>query len=508
VEKRVGDSAFSVSDLCSLIRVLSLGARGDVEVTANVWIHLGSRYKEIDATNIADVYRVMRYVTPEARYLWRVVERQLQTCWWQLTGDDMATIAARVAVAGRQSAATLAALGRWLHANVASVTDAQLRSLLAAYADFDIMAGDVSVIGALERYVVARIESMDRTAVAMAVDFFRRRRWLSTRVLDAVADDFQQSGMQYAPHELLYTLRAYGQLNYLPPNAGDFFAVIENVLLQRFAEFDPAAILELLASFVYIERFPVNFIQHVFNPHFMTQVKAIRDSTVRQRAGRHLLQLETAVNLEFPRKKLAQNVDRDSLKLSLSWQEGRTFRFHQEVGRQLQHLIPSDHFTPLFIPRATPYCVDFDIHMDENNVPVLYRERLKANKIALSLMMPEEYCANTQHLLGETVTKQRHLTKLGYNVIGVNYETFMWRCRNASSKLSYLRSLLAPHCQVVDKPRAGGVSSAANLQDSSVGKASKPTQSDATSDLPPLSSNINSPPCCPSDSTSTPSSTN
>jgi hypothetical protein len=251
VEKRVGDAAFTISDLCSLIRVLSLGARGDVSVTANVWIHLGSRYKEIDATNIADVYRVMRYVTPEARYLWRVVERQLQLCWWQLTGDDMATIAARVAVAGRQSTVTLAALGRWLHANVAVVTDAQLRSLLAAHADFDVAAGDISVVGALERYVTARIGGMDRTAVAMSVDFFRRRRWLSTRVLDAVASNFESSGQLYAPHELLYTLRAYGQLNYVPPNAGEFFAAVESILSSRFAEFDPAAILELLASFVY-----------------------------------------------------------------------------------------------------------------------------------------------------------------------------------------------------------------------------------------------------------------
>lgn len=78
VEKRVGDAVFTISDLCSLIRVLSVGARGDVSVTENVWIHLGSRYKEIDAANIADVYRVMRYIIPKAQYLWRVIERQLQ----------------------------------------------------------------------------------------------------------------------------------------------------------------------------------------------------------------------------------------------------------------------------------------------------------------------------------------------------------------------------------------------------------------------------------------------
>ena len=88
MERRVGDAVFSVSDLCSLIRVLSVGAHGDIDVTANVWIHLGSRYKEINATNIADVYRVMRYITPDMRYLWRVVERQLQASLKYLLGPS------------------------------------------------------------------------------------------------------------------------------------------------------------------------------------------------------------------------------------------------------------------------------------------------------------------------------------------------------------------------------------------------------------------------------------
>lgn len=110
-----------------------------------------------------------------------------QSCWWKLTGDDVVAIAARVAVAGRQSSATLTSLGRWLHANVAVATDTELRSILAAHADFEVTISDGSFASALERYIAARIETMDRTAVAMTTDFFRRRRWLSTRVLDAVA---------------------------------------------------------------------------------------------------------------------------------------------------------------------------------------------------------------------------------------------------------------------------------------------------------------------------------
>ena len=111
----------------------------------------------------------------------------IQKCWWKLNGDDIASIASRIAIAGRQSTPSLTALGRWLNTNVASVKDAQLKLLLAAHGDFGIIPSHASYIRPLERYVTARIGNMDRTAVAMCVDFFRRQRWLSTRVLDAVA---------------------------------------------------------------------------------------------------------------------------------------------------------------------------------------------------------------------------------------------------------------------------------------------------------------------------------
>jgi len=114
----------------------------------------------------------------------------IETCWWKLNGDDIASIASRVAIAGRQSTATLAALGRWLNTNVASVNDFQLRLLLAAHGDFGIVPGISSFILPLEKYVSARVASMDRMTVAMCVDFFRRQRWLSTRVLDAVARQY------------------------------------------------------------------------------------------------------------------------------------------------------------------------------------------------------------------------------------------------------------------------------------------------------------------------------
>jgi hypothetical protein len=52
----------------------------------------------------------------------------------------------------------------------------------------------------------------------------------------------------------------------------------------------------------------------------LTVVAGIRDAAVRQRAGRHLLQIQAALLFEAPQKKLNNLVDVELLKLSLNWQ--------------------------------------------------------------------------------------------------------------------------------------------------------------------------------------------
>ena len=87
--------------------------------------------------------------------------------------------------------------------------------------------------------------------------------------------DFETNGTRYELHELVYTLRAFGQLNYVPPNSGAFFGAVERILMSKFPEFDATSILELLLSFVYVERFPLNFVGHIFSPHVLVQIKGL-----------------------------------------------------------------------------------------------------------------------------------------------------------------------------------------------------------------------------------------
>ena len=46
----------------------------------------------------------------------------------------------------------------------------------------------------------------------------------------------------------------FGELNYHPPNGFKFFEILEHVLEHKFQQFPPKEIIDLLLSFIYIER--------------------------------------------------------------------------------------------------------------------------------------------------------------------------------------------------------------------------------------------------------------
>lgn len=445
IERRIGDGIFAIGDICLLISIFSEHVRGDPNTTRNLWIHLGSRYKEFGEENIASVYRMMRNITPEFRYLWQILDKQLQTCWWKLNASDVGTVARQLVLANYQSSQTLSAFGKWLFAHIHEVKDVELKDIVALYTHFNF--SDANVVSSLERYATAKIGTLDKTIAAMLMDYCCQKRFLSTLIFDAVAQDFQKSSTAYRPLEVTFALRAFGILNYLPPNASEFFAVAENSVHDICADLDPVLLLELLSSFVYLEHFPVNFVRNVFTPHFFAKINAISDATRRQKAVMKLLQLQASIFLDFPSNNVAFLANKETFKISLTWLEGRSYKFHHEVKSLLRDLVGASFIREMVVAENSPHLINFEISLDRNRNLVQVHEEDKEKQIKLALvgMMPEFYCINTHHLLGEFATKKRHLEKLGYVFIQMEYEKFMWHCRGTVAKAKYLKSILSPH---------------------------------------------------------------
>lgn len=114
------------------------------------------------------------------------------------------------------------------------VKDKDLEEFMSTYSHFDQFSPlNGLLMRSLERYVHARVAHMDRTVVAMVMDYLYKVRYLSPRIMDAVAADFEKNGKTYEAHHLFYSLRVYGLLGYLPPNHAPFFTKVEEMLQEK-----------------------------------------------------------------------------------------------------------------------------------------------------------------------------------------------------------------------------------------------------------------------------------
>jgi len=72
--------------------------------------------------------------------------------------------------------------------------------------------------------------------------------------------------------QLYSIVRIFGELDFHPPDGFKFWQLVEEVLEAKFAEFPPKEAISLLLSFIYIERYPLNFVRKVFNPFFLDRL--------------------------------------------------------------------------------------------------------------------------------------------------------------------------------------------------------------------------------------------
>ena len=273
VEKRIGDRNFTISELCTLITLLSESIKGDSNIVSSLWIHLGNRFLDIDHTNIRQVYATLRNIGYEQRFLLGVVDKQFAKCWWKLTAEDMSTIVRVLTILNHDNLQALSVVGKWIALNGHDLQNQRLlHDLVAMYTHFSF--GDANFLRSLELFLPSNISKLDKVIVAMVMEYCRRRRLVSRRIFNCVATDFELCSSQYKLHQILYCLRPFGQLNYLPENTGRLFSVIEEKLQENFNEMNAADMVELLTSFTYLGRLPVNFLNKVFTPHFISRLQS------------------------------------------------------------------------------------------------------------------------------------------------------------------------------------------------------------------------------------------
>jgi len=438
IERRIGSGILKFENLCLLIEYLSSSIKSDMDLLRNTWIHLGGRYREIDETNIAKVFHVFKNISKNQKYIFNLLDKRIQLVWWKLLPSDMAVICNSMNHVGMKSTFLFKSIPKWLMCNIQEVSEKTFTEILSTYINANVE--NRNFIETLERYVTARIDKLSKKFIAMSMLYCYKVRFLAPKLMDSISEDFVSNNTQYSTIDLYHTIRTYGYLNYSPSNSDLFFTCVDKVLLEQFYNFDPSQIIELLASFTYIKRFPINFLHYVFNASFLSKLRNDKH------AQKFLSELYIAVLLEIPVQPPSYidflYIDNKLLKKEndMQWHY-----FHREIGKILHKVKDSDYFQD-GDQFSSYYPINYTFTVDKlGNIVKPKLADDKDKKVAIVAIMPNQICCNDRHMLGSLSMRSRHLELIGFSVIEMHYADFMWSCKTEIERMQMLKALLKDH---------------------------------------------------------------
>ncbi|XP_050922870.1 LOW QUALITY PROTEIN: FAST kinase domain-containing protein 3, mitochondrial [Lates calcarifer] len=328
--------------------------------------------------------------------------------------------------------------------HVPHFTDEELTLVIGALIHFG--HSDHYFVQAMEKYVPTMVFTSHPETVTKVMQFFSRRNILSPTVLDAVAESFVYRADDYSTSQVARQIMAFGKLGYLPPNAGDLFRKVENILHTRFSHFQPRTLLNLLHSCTLVERFPVNFVSKVFSNFFLQQLQG---TGMDRFILAQLTQLYMTMKLECPSYQGPRLLSKYHVKSFLM--PGRSLEtpvdvhLYNSVKTGLIDLLGARSYFGSKV--LTPYCytLDVEIKLDQEGyvLPVSQTDEVH-KRIALCIDGQKRFTTNTRQLLGKEAIKQRHLRLLGYEVVQIPYYEFE-NLQTMTSVVEYLHQKIFPH---------------------------------------------------------------
>lgn len=269
VEKRLVDNKFNIPELCTLSCLLQNQPGISSRLFDSIWIHIGTRFHDIDSDNISLLYSCL----PKShKYISELVDKKLKSFWWKLSGSSIANIIANFRRLHVSSRRFLPFSSKWAFINIHCVKETDLMQIIAGFIHFKY--SDPMLIRSMERYCVVKRQAIDSNLMGLMMEYCRNRRLLSVPIFEAAAEHFKQNGDSYSNLQLYAVLRTFGYMNYVPKSYQSMFEKVESVLETKLSDMDVTHQVALLCSFMFIQRFPVNFIGRIMNPFFVHRVKS------------------------------------------------------------------------------------------------------------------------------------------------------------------------------------------------------------------------------------------
>lgn len=339
----------------------------------------------------------------------------------------------------------------WLSLNLHTVDEDVMKKLFVFFHQLNFY--DPLTVVVAERFLKAK-EASQELLTALANYCFKFRIF-SPDMFDAMAEGFIAAGTNVTLPTVEAILTTFGLLDYRPKRAFDFWILAESILDEKFIQFRPESILDILLSCVYLERYPLNFTGRLYSPHFLHRLNC--QSPEKVGSCRYKIRLfDSAMSLECAHYGPNRIVPKEKEPRTLS-KDGRIIRMAENLVGPLEAF--SGHSMS-----AHPHVVLRNLPLSPLNIVDLLvtragalftfavgKKRLSYNRRAVAILIhPREHYSSPlleKRLIGAQKMRDRHFRLLGFHVVHLALDDLYDATSNRETLSAFFERHLRVHLE-------------------------------------------------------------
>lgn len=421
---RVTENKLSIDDLCRSIDAFS--KLNEVKTADQLWIGIMDKSDQINEKNVIQVFRILHLLKKSRKTIMKLLERCLKQFWHYLSTDDLIEMLYTLRLTKCNSNIILKTTSRWINTNIHTMSENNVTSIINELNNSNYV--DIGIIRALERYIKAKHSTINNPLLMVEImNYCSKFNVCSENIFEGCVNYIIQYGSNITPSQFRDLFWPFGQLNYKPKSALEFWTKVESIMNKEFNNFKTQEILDILLSCVYLEKHPLNFVHNVFNTSFLHNLFEYGDKNDYTKIKLKII--DQCMTLEcdhyrgplLPKDKFAKSI----------WCDYRIKRILKEINSTLENTFQGYKISYSAILSRLPlmniYIIDALVHPVKFEINNRYIDFKKHPGLCTVILvhLPEHYCWEKKHLIGIETTRIRHFQKIGLNVMSINYEKIL-----------------------------------------------------------------------------------
>lgn len=420
---RSADNRLSVYDICDAIHnIAECGRQMEAE---KFWSALANVERDINEHNICIIFAIL----PRLRVSRRIVVSTLYRCFADLYrnmsfGSIVNILHSLDECKYGYPVRILSNISSWLRVHIEDMDEVSLERVVHYLTKLNYT--DKDVVDALEYFIVkTAVRITYQPLIEETLRHMRKFRIVNARILNGCSEYLVQNIDHIDPKHFDDIVCPFGELYFRPLNWSSFWQAVEAYTYEHFDEMQSDAVIDIMLSAVYLQAFPTNLTGRVFSKRFMQPLQLYKSGKLIAKRREKLKLLDAAIALEssphrgpfLPRQMV-----------------GERFVFENRVKCILNDNIDvikmiaggETSFTLTTIPYQLPYnslyTIDILFHPAGWNLLLSYNKLKDRNTFVAALIhLPEHYDSSQTLLLGEQQMRIRHLRKIGFKVVSLQY---------------------------------------------------------------------------------------